>query len=467
MNAIVAKLRELIAHARIPWGDKVHRVVLAGRPIHYELHPDATIVSEKPFVVATTGRRFAYAISFPVDSPNSLTAQPRRAVVRLKVRRGRIGVGVVSGDGQTYIAERQATLPDETVSVPVPAGRVGDVRWITLRNTATGSQACKFELVSVDFIDDRVEPATSLRDVTLKPFKAKAYRAERPKVASINTTDVCDLSCVMCHFNGPKATKKAGALVPSQVEKVLREIPAGEQIWFCATGEFFIDPNALSYLRRATELSLKPCVLTHGQLFKPKLMDDVLEAGVRLIRMSVDSSDADQYRKIRRGGELGTIIEACRYLRAKKASSYPDLRVEINATLFKTTFAKQSEMEAFWRPLVDQVNFNAEYFNTFQFRNIFYQPQDRVDCDIELYIMPSGRIVPCCAMAVYQHDNDVSWLPHVDEVSSLREAYDRLCDLYEDPNGPMAPLCAKCDWWIMFMPGNSPYIRAVDLEKNA
>ena len=81
----------------------------------------------------------------------------------------------------------------------------------------------EFELVSVEFVADHAVPAGSLRDVTLRPFKPKAFRASRPKIASINTTEVCNLSCVMCHFNGPNAIKKAGALDPSQVEKVLRE----------------------------------------------------------------------------------------------------------------------------------------------------------------------------------------------------------------------------------------------------
>lgn len=308
--------------------------------------------------------------------------------------------------------------------------------------------------------------AVSLAEVTSKPFRPRADRNRPFKLASINTTETCNLSCVMCHFNGPKAIKKSGTLKPEQVLKALQAIPTGETVRFCATGEFFLDPNAVDYLRLASSLGLKPCVLTHGQMFTPELMDSVLEAGVRMIRMSVDSTDEAQYRKIRRGGELRNIIEACEYLRRKKSQEYPDLRVEINATLFKNTFSRQQEMEDFWRGLVDQVNFNAEYYNTFSFRNLFFIPDRRVDCDIRLYIMPSGRIAPCCAIAVYQHDNDVSWLPHVDEVASLQEAHERLCDLYEDPQGPMAPICSKCDWWILSMPGNSPYIRAVDLDSS-
>lgn len=467
MNAIVSKIREFLNKSSATPSATLDASPSARDSVPATLdrvvHADTQIIGTNPISFVTSKQRWAYAVSFPIALEDRLKGQRIRVVVSLKVYQGRVGIGVVCQDKSTYIAERQGTVSDDAVVVPIPSDRIGDAHWIVVRNTATGGQASEVEISSVVVELDTTPVAKSLHEVTLQPFKPKAFRAKNPKIASINTTDVCNLSCVMCHFNGPNATKKADVLKIPQVEKVLREIPAGEAVWFCATGEFFIDPNALHYLKKATSLGLKPCVLSHGQLFSPKLVDDVLEAGVRMIRMSVDSTDPDQYRKIRRGGELANIIEACEYLRTKKAD-YPDLRVEINATLFKTTVAKQQQMEDYWRPLVDQVNFNAEYFNTFEFRNVFYVPDQRVDCDIEIYVMPSGRIVPCCAMAVYQHDNDVSWLPHIDEVKSLDEAYQKMCDIYEDPNGPMASICAKCDWWIMFMPGNSPYIRAVDLH---
>ena len=287
-------------------------------------------------------------------------------------------------------------------------------------------------------------------------------------MGGITTTEVCNLSCVMCHFNGPKAIKKSKTLDPELTQKVLNQLVPGDEIWFAATGEFFMDPHALDHLREASRRGLKPCVLSHVQQFTPELLDQVLDAGVRFIRMSADSTDPELYRKIRRGGELQKILDACEYLRAKKAK-YPDLRVEINCTIFKNTFSKQQEMIDFWRGKVDQVNFNAEYYDTWKFRNIFNHPEKRNDCKIQLYVLPSGRIAPCCAMMVYAHDHDVSWLPHIAEVS-LDEAYTRLCDLYDNPTSPLGNLCHTCDWWIMWAPsrnGPTPYLRTVPLDESS
>ena len=46
---------------------------------------------------------------------------------------------------------------------------------------------------------------------------------------------------------------------------------------------------------------------------------------------------------------------------------------------------------------------------------------------------------------------------------SLQDAYDRLCDMYEDPDSPLAKLCRSCEWWIMWAHRDSmtPYGRSV------
>jgi sulfatase maturation enzyme AslB (radical SAM superfamily) len=222
----------------------------------------------------------------------------------------------------------------------------------------------------------------------------------------------------------------------------------------------------MDHLRAAAELGHTPSLLTNGLLFTPEILDEMLELGVRLVSLSVDAIDAGQYAKIRRGGDFDVILEACRQLRARK-SRYPDLRVEVNNTLFKTTFPRQAEYVDFWRGKVDQVNFNAEYYDTFKFRNLLTDPGDRVHCQIRTFLVPNGKITPCCAMVVYQHTHETPWLPNVRDMS-LEDAQVYLQGLYDDPESPLGKLCQGCDWWIMFKPdaqGNSPYVRYVPLDE--
>lgn len=305
---------------------------------------------------------------------------------------------------------------------------------------------------------------TILDSLNNVPFKPTAPRGPF-HMGSITSTEVCNLSCVFCHFNGPKAKKKSKQLEPDNVIKALKDLPPGSQIYFAATGEFFMDENAVFYLQSAIEMDLVPLVLSHGQLYTPELLEELLTIGVRHFRMSCDAIDEKSYAKIRVGGKFSKILDTARYLQESKVR-YPDITVEINCTLLSNSFDRQNEFVEFWKGKVDAVNFNAEYFDIFKYRNIHYEPEKRVDCQIQTYVLPSGKIAPCCAMMVYAHDNDVSWMPDI-RTHTLQEAYDELCNMYEDPESELASHCRKCQWWIMWTRKDdmTPYLKVVNLNK--
>jgi hypothetical protein len=304
-----------------------------------------------------------------------------------------------------------------------------------------------------------------LAAITRAPFQPRAARADSPPLHFVFTTEKCELSCVMCHFNGPNAIRKAGTLDPALVRKALTGQPPGTPIWFVATGEFFSDPNALVHLRTARDLGLGPRVITHGNLLTPALIDEILEIGVREILISVDSIDADRYARIRRGGRLQIILDACAHLRVRKAE-YPDLRVGVTAICFPRQPAERSVVEEFWRTRVDYVQFVSEVYDVVRFRHVFYLPPRRTDCRLSLIPLPSGRVAPCCAVMIHSHENDASWLPHLAE-DSPEAAYRKLCDLYDDPQSPLGKLCQTCDWWVQFHgseTGSTPICQRVDLD---
>src|SRR5262245_40446744 len=133
---------------------------------------------------------------------------------------------------------------------------------------------------------------TALRDFDKVPFVQKADRAAEPPFGYFMTTERCHLSCVMCHFNGPRASRRGETTIPPDlVRDVLERRPKGEKIWFVATGEFFSDPNAFLHIRTAASLGLSPRVITHGQFLTPDFIDRALDAGLMELLISVDSID--------------------------------------------------------------------------------------------------------------------------------------------------------------------------------
>ncbi len=280
------------------------------------------------------------------------------------------------------------------------------------------------------------------------PFVPNAHRQKELDFLSFATTETCELSCVFCHFNGPNAIKKAKTITPELVEKGVRQLPQGQKVHFAATGDFFQDPNAMQHLRNTVALGHPVNVLSHGQTMPPALIDEMLKLGVREFRFSVDHIDPRQYAKIRRGGELHRVLGTIDYLVERK-KAIPDINVEINCILIGDVKERMQEFTDFWSTRCDAINFHAEYYDTLKFRNLFHVPEKRNDCHIQLYVLPSGQITPCCAIMVQAHDTELPWLPNIRDVP-LKDAYDKLCDMYEDPKSELGKICSKCDWWVMW-----------------
>jgi Radical SAM superfamily len=424
----------------------------------------------EPCRVKTPAEPWAYAISWRP----SLRLQSRSDNVLIAIRaraiQGRFGVLVMSGETVFKQLPFDVVEGLQTKLVAIPY--LDQTTELIIRNyDITGVSIGEIEQIDVyENFDGRYkdDPDYDLSEITKQTLDTKLHRRKPFVFGTFTTTEICDLSCVMCHFNGPKAVKEGRTLSPEAVERALDQIPAGEKVWFAANGEFFVDPHAFDHLRAAVARGLIVGVLSHGQFYDAKFLDELLNIGVHVFRMSADSIDPVQFRKIRRGGELSKIVDACAYLQSKKRE-FPHISVEVTCTLLSNTFGKQKEFETFWSDKVDRLWFNAEYYDKFKYRNILHQPKRRVNCEIKTYVVPSGHIAPCCAIIVNQHAGAKDWLPHID-THTLEEAYTILSDMYEDPKSPLSEVCRKCEWWIMWAQNErdvgSAYCRWIDFTKS-
>src|SRR5215475_6264054 len=169
-----------------------------------------------------------------------------------------------------------------------------------------------------------------------------------PKIISMTMTSRCNLRCVMCD-HGIRNVKKedfksdlvdmAGDFIASAslVDLTgLGEPLLSDLFWtildkFPATanpadGEFFLTFN------------------TNGTLLNETNVERILKSRVRKIRVSVDSSDPDLFRKIR-GTNLKPILEGLRRLIEKRnelGRSYP--KIHVNMTLMRANLGDVRNM---------------------------------------------------------------------------------------------------------------------------
>ena len=143
-----------------------------GPPI---VHGDARLVEHEPLQAVTSGRQWAYAVSYPVrrDSPLAVDINDSggRVTIRLTVLHGRIGVGITNSAGDAYVLEKFVSGDHVETSMLIPAQV--PVGAVVFRN-ASETGASEFVLRSL-----RVE---SLRDAFSYPVQLSVRDFEREPV---------------------------------------------------------------------------------------------------------------------------------------------------------------------------------------------------------------------------------------------------------------------------------------------
>ena len=123
----------------------------------------------------------------------------------------------------------------------------------------------------------------------------------------ISLTDRCNLRCTYCM--PPEGVKKRGhhqILTLEEIEEIAREAVAlGVRKIRLTGGEPLVRRGILSLCRALRQIpELKELTLTTNGLLLPEMAADLKAAGVDRVNISLDSLDAEKYRRITRGGSL-------------------------------------------------------------------------------------------------------------------------------------------------------------------
>ena len=123
----------------------------------------------------------------------------------------------------------------------------------------------------------------------------------------ISLTDRCNLRCTYCMPpEGVKKREHNQILSLEEIEEIAREAAAmGVRKIRLTGGEPLVRRGVLSLCRALRQIpELKELTLTTNGLLLPEMAADLKAAGVDRVNISLDSLDAEKYRRITRGGSL-------------------------------------------------------------------------------------------------------------------------------------------------------------------
>ena len=136
----------------------------------------------------------------------------------------------------------------------------------------------------------------------------------------VSVTDRCDFRCVYCMSENMTFLPKADVLSLEELDRLCSAfVRKGVKKLRLTGGEPLVRRNIMSLFRNLSRLlisgDLKELTLTSNGSQLPKYASELVDCGVKRINISMDSLDADKFRKLTRWGDLGKVQEGIRAAR--------------------------------------------------------------------------------------------------------------------------------------------------------
>ena len=148
----------------------------------------------------------------------------------------------------------------------------------------------------------------------------------------ISVTDRCDFRCVYCMEPDTQFVPRAQVLTLEELALVAQAFVAlGVHKVRITGGEPLVRRNVVDLMARISRLDgLRELVLTTNGSQLTKLAAPLKLAGVKRINISLDSLDAERFKRITRTGELANVLDG---IDAARAQGFE--RLKINAVILK------------------------------------------------------------------------------------------------------------------------------------
>lgn len=134
-----------------------------------------------------------------------------------------------------------------------------------------------------------------------------------PHVVAWNLTGRCNLECAHCYISAGPAAQATGDLTTAECLRIMEQILAlnSSPMFILSGGEPLLRNDLATLARAAADRGATVVVGTNGTLLSDQKIEELKDAGVTGVAVSVESLDARYHDRFRRGhGSLGLTLQA-------------------------------------------------------------------------------------------------------------------------------------------------------------
>ena len=141
----------------------------------------------------------------------------------------------------------------------------------------------------------------------------------------IEPTVACNLDCITCFRNAWE--QPIGRMSEETFEAILaglRELDPIPSVYFGGIGEPLFHPKTIDWIAEAKALGVKVELITNGTILTEKKSQQLIDAGLDVLWVSIDGASPETYADVRMGAELPRVLENLRQLyKMRKGGHFP------------------------------------------------------------------------------------------------------------------------------------------------
>ena len=207
----------------------------------------------------------------------------------------------------------------------------------------------------------------------------------------IEPTNTCNLRCTFC-FVTEGMTREGGFMEFDLFKKIIDDSPDLEHLCMHNWGEPLLHKDIFKMIEYAKNKGVNYVVMnTNGTLLTDKMIDQIVDSKLDIIRFSIDGS-AETFKRVR-GVELKKIEQNINKLKNVKETRRPELKMGVVFTIEEDTEGDVEDYITHWEQIVDHVRLQPKLITSPR-TEICPEPFGK-DYG-KLVVLWDGRVIPCC-----------------------------------------------------------------------
>ncbi len=290
-----------------------------------------------------------------------------------------------------------------------------------------------------------------------KSYGIRPEALDFPLMSVLSFVYVCNARCPSCPYTNSSIREDYAdrPIMRDDTYKIIADQCGAHGAWIRISGggEPMLHPHGVELMEYAKKVGAKVGLITNGSLFTEQNSMRLLEAQVDMIELSVDASDPETYKNVRRGLNWEALLTNVRRMveqRNKMGSA-----TKIIASGVDQKGVNIDQVEAFWSPIVD--NFQKRKYLTWGINDPdksadpepYLKPEEKIPCPFifeRLNIDSRGKVMVCGFDIAAKtdmgnvHESPISDIWH-------GEAFDYYRTMHLERHADEIEMCRNCPDW--------------------